>query len=119
MVEEEGVRRWLAAEGRIAEMEAFRASQARRREFAARVQQLRERLVELYRREMSGEEKLAQKRVEFERLRADYPRLQPAQLNNAFVASVSIYTQRVPEFERLLAGPERSRSSTEDARPGR
>jgi len=42
VVEEEGVRRWLAAEGRPGEAEAFRAFQARRREFAARVQQLRE-----------------------------------------------------------------------------
>jgi len=103
VVEEEGVRLWLAAEGRTAEMEAFRASQARRREFAARVQQVRERLGDLYRKDISSEEKIVQKRLEFERLRADYPRLQSAQLNNAFVASVSLYTQRVPEFERLLS----------------
>jgi len=103
VVEEEGVRRWLAAEGRPGEAEAFRAFQARRREFAARVQQLRERLAEIYKKDISREEKLAQKRIEFERLRADYPRLVPAQLNNAFLASVAIYTQRVPEFERLLA----------------
>ena len=64
---------------------------------------MRERLAEIYRKTISREEKLAQKRLEFERLRAAYPRLLPAQLNNAFVASVTIYTQRVPEFERLLA----------------
>ena len=103
VVEEEGVRRWLAAEGRAAELEAFRASQARRREFAANILQVRERLAEIYQKNISREEKLAQKRLEFERLRADYPRFLPAQLNNAFVASVTIYTQRVPEFERLLA----------------
>ena len=103
VVEEEGVRRWLAAEGRAGEMEAFRASQARRREFAARVQQMRERLAEIYRKNISREEKLAQKRVEFDQLRADYPRAVPVQLNNAFLASVAMYTQRVPEFERLLA----------------
>jgi predicted aminopeptidase len=103
VVEEEGVRRWLAAEGRPGEAEAFRAFQARRREFAARVQQMRERLAEIYKKDISREEKLAQKRLAFEQLRADYPRLVPAQLNNAFLASVAIYTQRVPEFERLLA----------------
>jgi predicted aminopeptidase len=103
VVEEEGVRRWLAAEGRAGEMKVFLASQVRRREFAARVKEVRERLAAAYRQDVPSEEKLARKRLELERLRADYPRLLPAQLNNAFLASVSLYTQRVPEFERILA----------------
>src|SRR3954465_2418144 len=36
-VEEEGVKRWLQAEGRVAELEDFHASQARRQKFAADV----------------------------------------------------------------------------------
>ena len=103
VVEEEGVRRWLAAEGRPGEMQAFLAWQVRRREFAARVLQTRERLAAAYASGRSRQEKLEQKRLEFERLRADYPRLVPLELNNAFLASVAIYTQRAPEFERLLA----------------
>ena len=43
VVEEEGVRRWLDTQGRGAELEAFHASQARRREFAQRVKEARER----------------------------------------------------------------------------
>jgi len=103
VVEEEGVRRWLIAEGRGADMEVFRASQAHRREFGARILQTRDRLAEIYQKDISREEKLELKRGEFDRLRADYPKRLPAQINNAFVASAAVYTQRVPEFERMLA----------------
>jgi predicted aminopeptidase len=103
VVEEEGVRRWLAAEDRSAELEAFRASQARRQEFALRILQARDRLAAIYRSDVSREEKLQQKRLEFERLRVHYPQIVPEEPGNAFIASVAIYTQRVPEFERLLA----------------
>ena len=103
VVEEEGVRRWLAAEGRSAELAEFRASRARRQEFAARVMQARERLAAVYGKDLSSEEKLQAKRVEFERLRAAYPHAVPEEPSNAFLASIAIYTQRVPEFERLLA----------------
>ena len=41
-VEEEGVRRWLEAEGRAGELQAFRDAQARRREFAQKVKELRD-----------------------------------------------------------------------------
>jgi predicted aminopeptidase len=103
VVEEEGVRRWLAAEGRAGELPDFLAAQARRRAFAARVQEMRDHLAAIYASARTREEKLEAKRAAFDRLRADYPRFPGAQLNNAFLASVSAYTQRVPEFERLLA----------------
>ena len=103
VVEEEGLRRWLAAEGRAGELEAFRASQARRQQIIARILQARERLAGLYAGDLPREEKLRRKQLEIESLRADYGRFLPAQVNNAFLASVAVYTQRVPEFERLLA----------------
>jgi predicted aminopeptidase len=89
VVEEEGVRRWLAAEGRGAELEAFRAAQARKRAFAAQVKETRDRLAAIY--------------AEFDRLRAQYPGAVPAEPNNAFLASIALYTELVPGFERLLA----------------
>lgn len=101
-VEEEGVRRWLQAEGRSAELEAFRATQARQREFARRVSQSRERLALVYRTSESREHMLEQKRGEWQRLRQSYPGI-PAEPNNAFLASIAAYTELVPAFEQLLA----------------
>jgi predicted aminopeptidase len=103
VVEEEGVRRWLHAEGRMADLEAFHAVQARKRALAARVEAARKRLAAIYASDMTSEEKLRQKAQEFARLRAEYGAIVPAEPNNAFLVSISVYTQLVPEFERLLA----------------
>ena len=102
-VEEEGVARWLAAEGRTGELEAFRSAQARRRQFADKVKELRTRLARLYNEKgVAREILLSRKREEFEKLRAEYPKAVPAEANNAFLVSVALYTELVPEFERLL-----------------
>lgn len=101
-VEEEGVKRWLEAEGRSAELAAFRAAQARKREFAARVSGARERLAGVYRMDLPREAMLEHKRGEWERLRVAYPAI-PADANNAYLASIALYTELVPAFERLLA----------------
>ncbi|TAK83218.1 MAG: aminopeptidase [Betaproteobacteria bacterium] len=103
VVEEEGVRRWLRAEGRMADLEAFRAAQARKRQFAARIEAARTRLAAIYASDAPRDEKLKQKAEEFARLRAEYGPIVPAEPNNAFLVSISVYTQLVPEFERLLA----------------
>jgi len=101
-VEEEGVRRWLQAEGRSAELESFHAAQARRQKFAADVKETRARLEATYNdASLSREAKLERKRVEYEKLRRLYPGI-PAEPNNGFLVSVALYTERVPEFERLL-----------------
>ena len=103
-VEEEGVRRWLAAEGRGGELEALRSGRLRRQEFALRVAQTRERLAEVFAEKMPDEKKLLRKAEEWEKLRRDYPNVVPAEPNNAYLVSIALYTQLVPEFERLLAG---------------
>ncbi len=102
-VEEEGVRRWLEAEGHAGELQAFRDAQARRQRFADKVRQARTRLALAYSETgVSREILLSRKREEFEKLRAEYPRIVPAEPNNAFLVSVALYTELVPEFERLL-----------------
>jgi len=103
-VEEEGVRRWLEAGGRGGELDALRAARLRRQEFVARVAQARERLAEVYREKMPEETRLARKAEEWEKLRRDYPAIVPAEPNNAYLVSIALYTQLVPQFERLLAG---------------
>jgi predicted aminopeptidase len=103
VVEEEGVRQWLEAEGRMDDLAAFHAAQARKREFAARIEDARTRLAAIYASDAPSGEKLRRKAEEFARLRAEYGAIVPAEQNNAFLVSVSVYTQLVPEFERLLA----------------
>jgi len=102
-VEEEGVRRWLEAEGRAAELEAFRAAQARRKDFAQQVKETRTRLAAAYQdRTASRETLLNRKREELDKLRAKYPAIVPAEANNAFLVSIALYTELVPRFEELL-----------------
>jgi predicted aminopeptidase len=102
-VEEEGVRRWLRAQGREAEFAAFQAAQARRRELAARVDATRKRLEALYQSDVPAEEKKSVKAREFAALRAQYGSIIPVDPNNAFLVSIAVYTELVPRFERLLA----------------
>jgi predicted aminopeptidase len=102
-VEEEGVRRWLSAHGREAEFANFRAAQARRRSLAARVEAMRKRLEAVYQSDVAADEKKRVKAEEFAALRVEYGAIVPPEPNNAFLVSISVYTQLVPGFERLLA----------------
>src|SRR5438067_9791290 len=103
VVEDEGVRRWLEAERRSRELAAFHAAQDRKRDLAARVKETRQRLKAIYAMDLASEAMLEQKRGEFERLRAAFPTIVPAEPNNAFLVSIALYNELVPAFERLLA----------------
>ena len=103
VVEDEGVRRWLESEGRTAELAAFQAAQARKRELAARIKETRERLKVIYAMRLSPEAMMEQKRGEFDRLHAAFPGYVPVEPNNAFLVSIALYNELVPAFERLLA----------------
>jgi predicted aminopeptidase len=115
VVEEEGVRRWLAATGRDALLERFVVRQARKREFVALIDAARRRLTALYAQPLDPEQMRAAKRAEFGRLAAQYATLRARwggfggydrfmrAPNNALLASLATYTQRVPEFRRLFA----------------
>jgi predicted aminopeptidase len=102
VVEEEGVRRWLEAEGRPAELASFRAMQARRKAFAQRVKEARGRLAAVYREDLPPAELMRRKREEFDRLRADYPTVVPVEPSNAFLVAIALYNEQVPKFENLL-----------------
>ena len=100
-VEEEGVKRWLAAAGRGSELEALRAARQRRQEFAARVAQTRKNLAALYAENIPEADMLRRKQAEYAKLRADYPSI-PPEASNAYLASIAVYTELVPQFQALL-----------------
>jgi predicted aminopeptidase len=102
-VEEEGVRRWLRSQGRETEFAAFQAIQVRRRQLTAAVEAARNRLESIYASDLPEAEKKRLKAEEFARLRAEHGAIVPAEPNNAFLVSISVYTELVPAFERLLA----------------
>jgi predicted aminopeptidase len=114
-VEREGVDRWLAAHGTEAQRRAFDQQRARSQAFAELVAKYRARLAELYAEPLDPakmrsrkQEVLAQMRAEYERMKQSWDGYtgydwwfeQP--LNNAQLASLAIYTQLVPAFERIL-----------------
>jgi len=96
-VEREGLRRWLAAQGREA---------APVRGPAPQIAAVRARLEALYRTRLAPQAMRERKRAELEALRAVMARM-PAfvgqEPNNAFVASYATYTELLPAFEKLLA----------------
>jgi predicted aminopeptidase len=116
-VEEEGIGRWLAAQNDPALTVQFNTSQRYRDGFRTLVARTRSELMTLYASHASVEEKRAGKAAAFASMRAAYDALKKgwggfaaydswfAQgPNNANLAAVGLYTQKVPEFHALLAG---------------
>ena len=114
-VEQEGVRRWLAHAGDAPGRVEYERNRRMRAEFVRLVGNYRERLDALYRTRLAPEAMRGRKREILDGLQADYRALQKGwdgyagydrwfaqSPNNAQLASVAIYTQRVPAFEALL-----------------
>ena len=115
-VELEGVKRWIAATGSVLQQQAFDEAQIRKRGFLALAEKTRARLADLFDESLPEEEKRVRKQRVFADMREEYARLkedwggfsgydawfdQP--VNNAQLASVVLYTQLVPGFQRMLA----------------
>jgi predicted aminopeptidase len=114
-VEREGVERWLAAHGSEAQRRGFEQQQVRRQAFVELVASYRERLAQLYAEPLDAQQMRARKEQVLTQMRAEYGRLKRSwdgfagydpwfeqPLNNAQLASVTIYTQLVPAFQRIL-----------------
>jgi predicted aminopeptidase len=114
-VEEEGVARWLRREGREAELDGWRQAKEREGEFAALLLEARRRLEALYASPGDDAARRAGKARVFAELRqaygalrerwggyAGYDRWFERPLNNARLASVATYRDRVPAFAALL-----------------
>jgi predicted aminopeptidase len=115
-VEEEGMRRWLAAKGSDELRAEYVASRERRREFTALVLVYRDRLDAVYQSDRNDTDKRAEKQRVMAELKAAYQEVRShwggfagydrwfaEDLNNAHLASVATYTQLVPAFQQLLA----------------
>ncbi|MDP1950006.1 MAG: aminopeptidase [Nitrosomonas sp.] len=115
-VEHEGIGRWFESNGAAAERVAFHARHERETVFTRLILNHRKRLHELFSSELSDAEKRAAKAHIFAELREEFSQLKTArtefssydrwfaqELNNARLATVSIYTQLLPAFQALLA----------------
>jgi predicted aminopeptidase len=114
VVEHEGVRRWLDAEGREEALAAYRAREGRYRDVAALVAASRARLKALYARQLPAATMRTAKAEEFARLRSDYASrraalgsgydwLFDAAPNNARLLAIATYEDCVPGLEGRLA----------------
>jgi predicted aminopeptidase len=121
VVEQEGVRRWLARGGDAARRDEFERGRRVRAEFAGLIQKYRARLDALYRSQIAPDAMRDAKREILAELVSEYRSLKAGwggyegydgwfagPLNNAQLASFAVYTQWVAAFEALLGRENRS-----------
>jgi predicted aminopeptidase len=114
-VEREGLKRWIVKNGSDQDRQQFERRQAYRAGFIALVQSYRVRLGALYKQRIAADAMRRAKQQLFEEMLRDYDSLKASwggfagydrwfaqKPNNAMLASVSVYTQRVPAFEAML-----------------
>ena len=114
-VEREGVRRWLLKNGSEQDMRAFEQRRTRRTQFGELAAKYRGKLEDVYASSQPKDRKLAAKAALFDELHNEYVQLKASwggfkgfdvwlseDANNATLASIAMYTQKVPAFEALL-----------------
>ena len=115
VVEGEGVRRWLSAQGREKDLESYRRYQRRYAQFAGLLIDTRRRLGELYRSGVPRAEMRQGKQATFARLAEEHARLKAewggrsefdrwfaSGINNAHLVSVATYEECVPRIQAVL-----------------
>jgi predicted aminopeptidase len=115
-VEQEGLRRWIERHGTSEDMAVYTTLEARRAQFGHFIEAYRNQLDALYRTNLAPEilrerkaETFAQMRTDYEKLKsswggfAGFDRFMEQGPNNALLASIAIYSKRVPAFQALLA----------------
>ncbi len=116
VVEDAGVRRWLAERRGTQQMEFYEAARRREAQFASLLREARTGLVQLYGSSLPAPEMRVEKNRAFGRLKFAYEQLRSRwqgyagydawfarPLNNARLASVATYRDCVPGLERELA----------------
>ena len=115
-VEQEGIKRWFAHNGTVLQQSALSARRERETIFTDLVFKYRKHLQDLFQSDLSEVEKRAHKARIFDELRTEFADLKTGDpelslydswisqpLNNALLATVSIYSQLVPAFQTILA----------------
>ena len=115
-VEQEGVRRWLDRYGSEQDRKTSALIGQRRTQFVNLIEVYRQRLDALYKSGLPRDEMRVRKAVLFAELDDDYAKLKQSwggfagfdrwfedKPNNAVLASIAIYTKKVPAFQALLA----------------
>ncbi len=102
VVEEYGVMRWLESRDQNGRLHEYAARLARRAAFAEAVVATRERLAELYASDLAAVSMRERKRAILDELAAEWPHLDAP--NNADLAAVATYREKVPALKELLVG---------------
>lgn len=114
VVEETGIERWLQARGSRDDLAQYRERREFRERIVARVGSARDDLESLYRQPLAPAEMRQRKQQRLNALAAELrdefaeggrqtPEWVTADLNNARLASIALYNDRVPELRALLA----------------
>ena len=115
VVAEEGVKRWLRHEGRLAELRKYEGLLVRRREFYQEIDRCRWRLESLYASSQPASVKRREKAAVLSRLRDQFRELRrrwgghgledwlKEDIHNGHIVSLKIYADKMPAFQSLLA----------------
>lgn len=115
VIAEEGVRRWLRHEGRLADLRHYEGRLVRRRQFYQAVERSRQALEALYASALPVTVKRVRKTAALARLRGQFRELRrrwggrgleywlDQDLNNGHLVSLKIYADKMPLFQNLLA----------------
>jgi len=115
LVEEEGVRRWLLAQERAADLARYRTQQQRYLEIVDLLRTTRDELSRVYAAPIDSDAMRQMKQMTFANLRTEYARRKAAwgghapfdlwfaaEINNAHLASVATYSDCLPGLRREL-----------------
>ena len=115
VVAEEGVKRWLKHEGRLADLKKYEGRLVRRREFYQEIDRSRMKLERLYASGQSAPVMREQKQAILRKLRDQFRELRRRwgghglegwlhkDINNGHIVSLKIYADHMPPFQKLLA----------------
>ena len=115
VVAEEGVKRWLKHDGRLADLRNYEGRLVRRREFYREIDRSRLDLEALYASHRTAAVKRQEKAAILTKLRGQFRELRRRwggrgleewlvqKLNNGHIVSLNIYADKMPVFQNLLA----------------